>query len=51
MVVGVVGWMLGWVLVCWDGWLCVGIVVSVLGWLLVCWDRCWELGWWKKINK
>jgi hypothetical protein len=49
----VLGWLFGWLVVCWDGcldgWLCVGMVVSVFGWLLVCWDRCWDGG--KKINK
>jgi hypothetical protein len=38
------GWMFGWLLVCWDrcldGCKCVGMVVRVFGWLLVCWDGC-----------
>jgi hypothetical protein len=44
----VLGYMLGWLLVCWDGcwggWMDVGMVVSVLGYMLgrmlVCWDSC-----------
>jgi hypothetical protein len=57
MVVGVVGWMFGWLLVCWDGcwggWMDVGMVVSVLGVGIdvgMVGVVGWLLGWWKKIN-